>query len=81
MQLLFGYLVFTFLKADMNSDILLQTAAIFFSDESLCERRCMSCLISFAWASSSFRSGSEIKKKNEKFFLPTAGLELTTFGL
>ena len=42
--------------------------------------RCMSWLISFASASSSCKERKR-DLQNEKFFLPTAGLELTTFGL
>ena len=67
----------------MNSDIPLQTAAIFFSDKLLCETGYslgLSWLISFAWASSSCKERKR-DLQNEKFFLPTALLELMTFRL
>ena len=40
---------------------------------------CMSWLISFAWISSSCKERKR-DLQNEKFFLPTARLEVTTFG-
>ena len=42
--------------------------------------KCMSWLISFAWASSSCKERKQ-GLQNEKFILSTAELELTTFGL
>ena len=66
----------------MNSDIPLEMTAIFFNPTFIENRqlaRCMSCLISFAWAYSSWRVRETIITK--KKFLPTAGLELTTLGL
>ena len=41
--------------------------------------RCMSWLISFAWASSSCKERKRVLQ-NEKFFLPAAGFELTAPG-
>ena len=69
-------------KANMNSDKPLQTAAIFLYRTFIWNRvlaRCMSWLISFLWASSSCKE-RKLDLQNEKFFLPTAGFELTTPG-
>ena len=73
-----------YFKADMNSDILLQTAAIFIFYVTFIRNRVlakrMSWLISFAWASSGCKDRTR-DLQNEKFFLLTAGLELTNIGL
>ena len=79
-----SYFFLTFFKANMNSDTPMQMAAIFFFHRTFIWNRvlarCMSWLISFTLASWSCKERKR-DLQNEKFFLPTAGLKLTTPGL
>ena len=68
-------------KADMNSDILLQTAAIFFLTNFYLKQGIgkVYVIVDFICMSFLLLQGAEARfKKNEKYVLPTAGLEFTT---